>query len=255
MKQIGLKLWSTNKQYVKPALELFANGVYNYIELYVEPDSVSYLEVWRNLDIPFILHAPHTAYGLNPSQKDCRSHNFELIDSVDKYREALNPKYIIFHPGVDGIIEETIRQFRELSVKYPEITKRMLVENKPLLGMQGQSCVGATASEIKAIINSVGIGFCLDFGHAIAAANSLKKSWMPFVKELLGLNPYLFHLSDGEMMSEMDSHLNLGAGNYPIAKIANILPDEAIVTLETAKDAKRNLREFVEDVEFLESFS
>lgn len=251
MKQIGLKLWSTNKQYVKPALELFANGVYNYIELYVEPDSLSYLEVWRNLDIPFILHAPHTMSGLNPALRECETRNFELIEQVDKYRKALNPEYIIFHPGVDGTIEETICQFSALSLKYPEINKHMLAENKPFRGLSGRTCVGATPSEIKTILDSANIGFCLDFGHAIAAANSFKKNWHQFADAFLLLTPNLFHLSDTDMAAEIDSHLNLGAGNCPIAEIVDTIPAEAMMTLETAKDPQQDLDDFTKDVEFL----
>ena len=249
--KLGLKLWSTNDFYIEHAVSLFEDGRFDYIELFVVPDSLEYLKLWKELEIPFILHAPHSLSGLNPSRSECEGRNFELIEQVDEYRKALNPKYIIFHPGVEGSATETIRQFCEIRKKFPELHKIMLVENKPRKGLNGERCIGFAPAEIERITYACGINMCLDFGHALAASNSLEIPWEIIMDEFLWQEPAVYHLSDGDINAEIDGHWNLGKGTYPIAKLAELLPGGAMVTLETAKDESRKLNDFVHDTEYL----
>ena len=58
--KLGLKIWSRNGNYVQPAVDLYEKGMFDYIELFAVPGSASYIEKWENLDIPFVLHAPHS---------------------------------------------------------------------------------------------------------------------------------------------------------------------------------------------------
>ena len=59
MYKIGLKLWSINTDYyLKEAERLFNDNLYDYIELYVVPDTLDTLEQWHRLNIPFIIHKP-----------------------------------------------------------------------------------------------------------------------------------------------------------------------------------------------------
>ena len=188
--------------------------------------------------------------GLNPSLPKCEVRNFELIEQVDEYRKELNPKYIIFHPGVDGAATETIRQFCEIRSKFPELHKIMLVENKPRKGLKRERCIGFAPAEIERITHACGINMCLDFGHALAASNSLGIPWEIIMGEFEWQEPAVYHLSDGDINAEIDAHLNLGKGTYPIAKLAELLPSSAMVTLETAKDESRKLNDFVQDTEY-----
>jgi len=249
--KIGLKLWSSNNFYIELALSLFEDGKFNYLELFVEPDSLEFIEKWKSVDIPFVLHAPHSLSGLNPSVKSCEVRNFELIEQVDEYRKVLNPKYIIFHPGLEGDIKETIRQFCEIRRKYPAIHKCMLVENKPRKGLNRERCLGFAPAEIERVTRACDIGMCLDFGHALAAANSLRIPAEIILEEFRWQNPAMYHLSDGDASAEIDGHLNLGKGSYPIAELAEQLPVNAMVTLETAKAEKTNLNDFIDDAEYL----
>ena len=43
--KIGLKLWSLNENYIKPARELFKEKIYDYIELYAVPSSLEKLSL------------------------------------------------------------------------------------------------------------------------------------------------------------------------------------------------------------------
>ena len=58
----------------------------------------------------------------------------------------------------------------------------------------------------------------------------------------------MFHLTDNEdVTSPYDSHLHLGTGELDLNKIKSFLPANAIITLETNKDSKENLSDFIGD--------
>ena len=66
MYKIGLKLWSINTDYYyDEAIRLYKDGVFDYIELYVVPNSTDSIVKWKKLNIPFIIHCPHFAHGFN----------------------------------------------------------------------------------------------------------------------------------------------------------------------------------------------
>ena len=80
---IGLKLWSTNTDhYLREAKKLYAEGVFDYIELYVVPESLKCANEWKTLNIPYVIHAPHSAHGINLADKNCEDRNikFHAID-------------------------------------------------------------------------------------------------------------------------------------------------------------------------------
>ena len=66
MINLGLKLGSKDTQYNDDILSYYDEGVFQYIELFAISDtfddSVSY---WKQFNIPFGVHAPHSATGLN----------------------------------------------------------------------------------------------------------------------------------------------------------------------------------------------
>ena len=49
MYKLGLKLWSINTGfYYEEAKKLYAQGIFDYIELYVVPDTLDTLPKWKN---------------------------------------------------------------------------------------------------------------------------------------------------------------------------------------------------------------
>lgn len=249
--ELGLKLWSVNDNYIESAVSLYAQGIYDFIELFVVPGSASYIEKWQVLNIPFVLHAPHSLAGFNPAVADRKNTNFALLPELEEYRKSLNPQYIIFHPGVDGSLDETIRQFNELREKFPEIHAISIVENKPKIGLTGTFCVGATPEEIARILQEADMGFCFDVGHAICSSNTSGISPQDIFTAFMTLKPSLFHLSDGDAGSEYDSHLNFGKGTFNISNIVSQFPEDAKVTIETDKSSNNSLDDFAEDSKFL----
>ena len=71
MYKLGLKLWSINTDYYyDEAIRLYNDGVFDYIELYVLPDSFDTIKKWEKLKIPFTVHAPHFNQGINLADYD-----------------------------------------------------------------------------------------------------------------------------------------------------------------------------------------
>jgi len=246
--ELGLKLFSINENYVKEAVKLFEQKVYDFIELYVVPDSFeSCINLWKPLNIPFIIHAPHFRNGVNLAKKEGFEQNIKFAKEAQEFADELNAEYIIFHPGITGNIEETARQLNIIN------DSRILIENKPYFTVLGDEniCNGNSPEEIKFILENAKTGFCLDIGHCFCSANAQKIKPFDYLKQFLELNPKMFHLVDNDFSSVMDKHLHFGDGNFDIKKILNCLPDTAKITLETYKDSKENLDDFIKDIEFI----
>lgn len=247
MYKIGLKLWSTNTDcYYNEAIRLYNAEVFDYIELYIVPDTTNTISKWKKLNIPFIIHCPHFAHGFNLAKFEKKEYNFAIYKQVKEFADKLNAKYIIFHGGIDGNVEETAKQLASFN------EPRALIENKPMIAlpnkMGGKFCRGYNIKEIKQIIETANCGFCLDFGHAICSANSQGKDIYGYCREFIKFNPNMFHLTDNEdVTSPYDSHLHLKTGTLNISEIKTMLPRNAIITLETIKNSKKNLNDFVGD--------
>lgn len=244
MFRFGLKLWSTNDNYVKEAVRLFEKGVYQYIELYMTPNTgKKHTEMWEKIDIPYVVHAPHYQAGLNLAKRESKETNIRLINETQRFADTLSAENIIIHPGIGGDINETVRQLKEIN------EPRLLVENKPYYALfDGLVCNGTTADEIGFVMEEAGIGCCLDIGHAFCAARGLNKEPMGFLKEFLSLKPEMFHLTDGDHESVYDRHDHIGKGNFDMKSILNLIPQGEKVTVETTKDSQESLADFEEDI-------
>ncbi|MFA6988644.1 MAG: TIM barrel protein [Candidatus Gastranaerophilaceae bacterium] len=251
MFELGLKLFSTNDYYVNEAKRLYEEGHYDYIELYSVPDSYNdFVNIWKKLDIPFIIHAPHFGGGLNLSKKECLNNNLKLVKEAKKFADELDSEFIIFHGGIGGNMEETAKQLKSFN------EHRALIENKPYKVFpklaNDEACVGYNFCEINYIINVTGCGFCLDFGHVACSANSQGKDIYYYFEEFLNLKPKMFHLTDiKDITSEYDSHPHLGEGEFNIKKILSMLSLNDKITIETIKNSKANLNDFMKDIKFL----
>lgn len=245
--QIGLKLRTTDGILLKQAQELFDLHYYDYIELYIVPNTFEdTCKQWKSGAMPFIIHAPHTGHDVNLAKKALRASNEKVYQEVIKFSDALASRIIIFHSGCDGTIEEAIYQVRRIN------DTRMHVENKPLVGLHGEKCIGVTPEEIVSIQNECKLkGFILDFGHAINSSKSFSRDYSVTMKDFLNLSPAVFHISDGDVSSEKDMHLNLGKGNFKIKELINGLPVGGRLTLETPRRPETGLDDFIMDLNYL----
>ncbi|HRR40868.1 MAG TPA: TIM barrel protein, partial [Syntrophales bacterium] len=241
--RLGLKIWSTNLFYVEPARELYRRKIFDYIELYAVPGSASScIGAWSRMGIPFCLHAPHAYSGFNLAKWHQVEENRTLLDELRLFVESLQPAYVIFHPGIEGTAQETIRQIGVFRKTHDDVFCRALLENKPFLGIHGEICIGASPEEVSLLLKETGLQFCLDMGHALAYAAWAKRNPDVVLDEFLTLRPKMFHLADGDRDSFVDQHRNLGRGNYDIGGMLQRIPPGACLTLEAEKTPHLSLR-------------
>ncbi len=250
MIQIGLKLWSTNKNYVAEAVRLYEKGVYQYIELTAVPGSfVEYAQIWAQvkdlLKVPFVIHAPHFAQKMNLADSNCFENNKILVHETLQLADLVDATFVIFHPGIGGKTEETVRQLKLF------FDSRMVIENKPYIVPGGLVCNGYAPEEIDFIMQETGIGFCFDAGHAICAANAQKIDQIAYIKKFLALKPRMFHLTDGDWQGMYDQHDHLGHASFKLKDIVALYPSDGMLTLETVHDFQDSLRDFERDVAYV----
>jgi deoxyribonuclease-4 len=244
--KIGLKLYSTDVALIPQALKL-KGDVFNFIEIYIIPGSYeNTINAWKAINIPYVIHAPHSFHGVNLAQEDKWETNLRHFNETRLFADELGADNIIVHGGNNGSFSETIRQIRLLN------EPRIALENKPKLGLFGEECVGWSPSEFRqAVEKGVIFRTVLDFVHASCAARSLEIEATTLINEFLGFNPRVFHLSDGDAQSQKDTHLNLGKGNLNLKGFLSFVPEGSLLTIEAPRDPSHGLSDFAEDVFFL----
>lgn len=231
---------------IPDADELKVKEFFDYVELYVIPGSYeNTIENWKGLDVPYVIHAPHSYHGVNFAQADKLESNLKNIGETQKFADTLGVDIIIIHGGNNGSFDETLRQISLLD------DNRIVLENKPKIGMSYEVCVGCTPSEFQyGIEKEVLKGIALDFGHASCAAQSLRIDVMQMIKEFMVFNPKIYHLSDGDLLSERDIHLNFGKGNFNLSEFVSIIPEGSLITVESPRNPATGLEDFINDVTF-----
>jgi len=246
--QIGLKIWSINTDCASTIEQIIREKLCDYIELYIVPGTFYEThEFWRSLPVPYILHAPTTLHGLNPARAELADSNCRLYEEVEWFAADLGTETIILHPGIDGPLATSIAWLRGIA------RPGLLIENKPWWSLDRRVCVGATPIAIQYIMSQTGIGFCLDFGHAIKTAIALKLNALDLIDRFLELKPAIFHISDGNMLDMMDQHWSLGKGDFPFPLIFQrlLLFQPSKITVETEKEFPDFYDQFYRDIMFI----
>lgn len=247
----GLKLWSINTDYyLEEAKRLYKQNIFDYIELYIVPDTLESLSLWKKLhteySIPFLLHAPHFKHKLNLANTAKEDFNIKIYEEVKLFSQELEAENTVVHCGIEGSIDETIRQLKRIVAGNE---KHYLIENKPYKAPFGNQelCRGATIEEIAQVLKETNCGFCLDVGHAFCTANSLNYEPYSFLEKFNALNPLSYHISDNDIKSTIDAHMHIGRGNIDFAKVFNIIDTTKKIAIETNKDSKTDLNDFIQD--------
>lgn len=249
MAKFGLKLGVGEKALASAARDLWAERRYDFLELYVPLDAkASDAENWTWYDGVLVLHAPHSAGGFNFARRDMRKSNFRCLEMMDGLRRSLSPEMAVFHPGIEGDAGETVRQIAGLRAEFPALHRAMLLENKPRLGLNGETCLGASPREIRDILEATGCGFCLDARHAVAYAAWADVDWRNAIGEFAALGPKLWHAADGKLSDQVDSHDHFGEGDVPWAQMACFWNEDTPVTIECRKARDKQLRDFLIDL-------
>ncbi|MBF0523098.1 MAG: hypothetical protein HQL24_08600 [Candidatus Omnitrophica bacterium] len=250
--EIGLKIWASNKGYAKEVSNLIDQCFCDFIEIYVDEGCKEEdAEFWRNIIKKVSLHAPHSYGGFNPANPGFLEEKTTALRKIEVFRRELNPLYIIFHPGIEGQLTETIRQYKKFKQEFPAIFDLAYIENKPKIGCNDEICLGASMAEVNEIQECLGFGFCLDIAHVMCYAAWARQSWEPILDDFLLLKPNVFHLCDGFISSEKDSHLHLGEGDYDFKNVLEKMPRDGRVVIEAQHDSTERLDDFRKDVVFL----
>ena len=247
--RIGLKLWSNNNFYNHEINRLWDKNIFDYIELYVLPGSNDFIDFWRNKNIPYVIHCAHSKHGFNLSLKDKEKDNKKLFIEAIEYFNALKAYYLILHPGVTGNVNETVRQLNIL-LKEHDIGNKIVIENKPLITLNDEPCIGSSPEDIYLIKSSCNIGFCLDIVHGIKYSIGKNIDWHIVLSEFMNICPDMLHVSDCFTNNPKDEHLNFGHGELNFKEIFSFCKSEYI-TIESEKRSGDSLADFEEDAIYL----
>jgi len=185
----------------------------------------------KEFQIPIVIHAEHSGFGINPADKTKIKANLESIKFAIKLAEDINSKKIIFHSGeLDNqncSKENSIEFLKELN------DKRIILEN--LSAIEKSLC--KTPEEVKEFLKQTNMGFCFDINHAIETATFFKQDYMDFLKEFIKLKPNHYHFG-GQIIKENKTHLMLKESDFDINEIIKLLPKNAEITIETTTEIK-----------------
>jgi len=220
----------------------------DFFEVMTRQDDKKGIEAFDGLDAPvMVIHSEHLRFGVNISDKGKHELNIKSVRFAQEMADRFGSRFIILHPGIKEnekcSLDNAIDFYKELG------DRRIITENMPYNGLfNGQKfeTFGRYLEEIIKITES-GIGFCFDFGHCWSVAYSMKKDPVNLVKEFIQLKPSMYHFSDSIMNREIDSHLSIGFGDADTNLFKSLLPNNAIVTLETEQDYEKQLN----DVKFM----
>lgn len=244
--KFGIKLWSTNTDLVSQAIQLIDEKIFDYIELFVVPGThVSPFMI----NVPYIIHIPHEKFGVNIGDASKKEFSLRKINESIIWADKLDAKYLILHAG-DGSMQHSLDALREVR------DNRLLIENMPKVGLDGEKMIGYSLEQIRELIRNSERGLCLDFGHAAKAAISLGLDYKEFIKELLGFEPKVFHISDGMLSGEKDEHLNIGEGEYDFWYLLRCVRESSfkLITIETPRINEQSLQEDVQNIDILKKY-
>jgi len=248
-RRYGMKIWSINNDWIEPIVKRYNEGFFHYIELFAVPDSFDDTAAeWKKLKtsgIPVQIHGVHSGFKVNWANKNSEEYNKNMAKDSFRFADLFQSDIIIFHPGYNGTVEESIRQLRNLN------DTRIVIENKPHIIVSDKSIEsfrGSTPEELKLLLDGTGYACCIDVAHAICSANSHNIDGYEYVRQFLKLPYKICHLSDNYLHSADDIHLSIGKGEYDFKKLLSYIRNDVYLTLETPKDSLDN---YINDVLYL----
>ena len=261
MSKIGLKLYSTDyDKYFDEVISLYQQKVFDYIELYIIPNTTDSIENWKKLQtldntnsaikIPFMLHAPDHKNKINLSNPENLDSNIEAYKQVDLFKQELSARCTIVSPGTRGSISETARQLKIIN------PKNILIKNNlyRIPSLSYAVGIGATVEEIEKFKKEYFCGFCLDIVNAICTANLTSDPPYELIREFNAFNPIMYRISGNNINSTEKQHLHLENANLDYSIITMVIRNNALITIDSDKSNGSDLNDFKEDVRFLRRF-
>jgi len=221
--KVGVKIYISDYKLIPHYLKYA-----DFIEVLIEPEKD--FTVLRQYETDYVIHVAHGRFGFNPSDKNAWGLSKRILDYSKQAADLLSAPKMIVHPGYyenEFSTEKNILDF--IKENYDP---RIILENLPK-NTKYKPFFFSTPEEVKRISEKLEMDICLDFAHAICAAATLKVDYLDFILQLNELNPKHYHICDGFIISETDSHLPFSKGDYPLDKFKSMIPDNGEVTIET----------------------
>lgn len=259
MRKFGVKLWSRdfvkNPEFARQSVASVKDGHFDYIELFAIPNTYDDLHslVKDNLqNLPVIIHAPHSVFGVDTGNPERFEQNVKDLEASFRYADLLKAEIIILHPGFnedERCLNESARQFQKLN------DGRLAVENMPsFCTSTGRVLHGSSPEQVARIMKASGCNLCLDFSHAICAANHFGRDKYADLKAYQALKPVMYHLCDGDWSSDKDEHRHYGEGDYPLAKLLNDYTNaDTFITMETGHGVPTDISPWIADIDYLKA--
>ncbi|MBI4448385.1 TIM barrel protein, partial [Candidatus Woesearchaeota archaeon] len=193
--KVGIKIYSHNVNYIRKGIDFV-----DFLDVLPEPNFK--IDPLKEYSIPFVVHAPHFAFNVNPADAMLKQYNLDTLRSALRAADTLEADKVIVHPGEltnnHTSLQNSLSIFRELD------DARILIENLPYAYFRKvaghQLC--SNPQELKYFCHELGLNVCFDLGHACATAATMKSDYKSFVKEFFKLKISHFHLSDSKVSSE-----------------------------------------------------
>lgn len=259
MRKFGFKLFSTNLRTAPSLIRECVDAAQAAPDLFIEvmvmpettPDDLRELKPLFK-DVEIRLHAPHHTLGFDVGDARLENHNRRKFETVRTAADMFGSKTIVVHPGCGHgreALNETVRQLRLLD------DPRIVVENLPVIDDgDGKELLGGTAEEIRFIRAETGYGFCMDFSHAVCAAATLGRDPIKHLESFYALTPTVYHLCDGELNRNCDSHRHYGKGDFPLGYfLKNLTAPDAYITMETGRGTQNQSDAWMKDFAFLKA--
>lgn len=253
----GVKIWSRDAlkkaAFLKECAENVRRGVFDYAELFALPgtyDETSSILYQELKGLPVVIHAPHSGVGMDLGNKEMQRQNREMFEDSQRFADLFRAEIIILHAGIgqgEEYLNESIRQFRLAN------DQRLAVENQPYECCETHKLLhGITPQEIKLIQKETGCKFCLDFYHALCAANNLGQKVEDYWRQFNDLVPDMYHLCDGYMDGREDIHLHYGEGEIDLrALLRDFVHPNSMLTMETGREVPQNAEPWVKDAAYI----
>ena len=242
----GLKLWSTNTQLLEQAEEIIKKDLFQYIELSIVPDTE--ISPFLSYHLPCCIHITTDLHGVNIASQKSHVYTSREIECCMKWADNLDAHNLILHPGV-GEMDDALNFLKTLD------DDRILIENMPRSGLDGEKMVGYSPDQIEKLMGNH-FGFCLDLNHAMKASAGLRVPQEELIRDFMQLQPEMFHISDGHGFNEIDEHLPIGSGDYDMPALLGHVRDSRlpVMTLETPRTDLTSLSEDLINLDAIKHF-
>ena len=229
---------------MKDAERLVDEGIFDYVELLIDPKNPG-ITPFCQFDVEYVVHTPHENYGVDIGHPEQRDFTLKMIDYSLRCAEDLDAKTVILHAGTDSM-ENAKKILSDLD------DLRIVIENMPKVGINGEACLGYNSESMTSLTNGR-FKICLDFGHAVKASIALKNDYRAVISDFMEMEPRLFHLSDGDLKSVKDNHLNLDEGAFDLKYFKSCVRKSRFkeITLETPRQNPKSLEEDLRNIEIL----